>query len=469
MVLLSIAAPGFADPKPLNKEEQAKVDKAIERGILYLKHLQRSSGAIPNESRPNLPDHPSLVVGYTILPALALLECGVTQDDPVIQKAALLLRKKVSKLECTYELALAIMFLDRLGDRKDEETIRTLATQLIAGQSYTGGWTYRCPRLTTEQETNLVKKLRAIQDNLAAGKQPPREGEKRGDADRDPERELPANLAKLAVFQKPETLFDRKEILGKNRSILYVGDTDNSNTQFAMLGLWAARRHKLPLVPTFRLAAKRFECSQGEDGSWDYHYHYGGQPAKPYYRTNTAVGLLALAIDSVASPADKDMQVRRRKKIIRGLTALNRLIDEPVERVTRQSTTPDYYLLWTIERVATLYDLRAFGGKDWYRWGMERLIVNQHPRGYWPPAYEDNMKGSYGSNPNTSFALMFLKHSNLTKDLTAKLPFKSGELNKGIMLLLAAPTSQSSSSVEQDNKTKGSSTPPDLPQKRWLE
>jgi hypothetical protein len=37
----------------------------------------------------------------------------------------------------------------------------------------------------------------------------------------------------------------------------------------------------------------------------------------------------------------------------------------------------------------------------------------------------------------TAFALLFLKRSNLAPDLTAKLPFKPAELNKGVRALRA--------------------------------
>jgi hypothetical protein len=452
-IVLLFAASLQADPKPLSKEEQAKVDKAIERGVRYLKQLQRPSGTIPNESRANLPDHPSLVVGYTLLPALTLLECRVPPDDPVIQKAASLLRKQANKLECTYELSLAIMFLDRLGERKDVEIIRYLALRLAAGQSYTGGWTYRCPRLTADQEKDLLKSLRALQEHLSGTKQPPRDGKKPGDGGRDAQPEAPPQLAKLAVFQKTENLFDRKETHGKDRSILYVGWTDNSNTQFAMLALWIARRHDLPLVPTFRLVERRFECSQGDDGTWDYLYQFGGLRARrPYYVADTGVGLLGLGIGRVTVAADKETQERLAKQIVRGLAALSRDIGDPMEQ-------PNFYLLWTIERVATLYNLQAFADKDWYRWGTEILVASQDARGCWPH-HADMAKGIYGSNPNTSFALLFLKRSNLAMDLTAKLPFKSKELNKSIMALHAASPSGGGASSSHESKRKLSSTPP---------
>lgn len=257
--------------------------------------------------------------------------------------------------------------------------------------------------------------------------------------------DVPKALAKLAVFQKPEILFARKELTGKDRSILYVGFTDNSNTQFAMLGLWAANRHNLPLSPSFHLLTHRFVCTQGDDGTWDYIYQFGGRRAdRRFYMADTGVGLLALAIGRATLSIDKPLQALQEKQIIRGLAALSKDICIP----NAQASIPNYYFLWTIERVATLYDLPSIGDKDWYRWGAATLVVSQETGGRWPHVLSDTdtITMSYGHCLNTSFALLFLKRSNLTRDLTAKLPFKPEDLNKDILSLLAGPAPKDSSS-----------------------
>src|SRR6185437_12965349 len=370
VMLLGFAASVSADPKPLTKEEQAKVDKAIERGIRFLKRAQRPSGAFPREVTGISSKHFPFVVGQTVLPALALLECGVAPDDPCVQKTALLLRKHASKLESTYELSLVLMFLDRLGERQDEETIRSLALRLVAGQCYTGGWSYRCPHLTTEQEADLLKALRALQKNLGAVRPAPREGAKQGEAKAAPE--VPASLAKLAVFQNPSNLFVREEVASSrvDRPVFFAGGTDNSNTQFATLALWAARRHDLPLIPTFRLIVRRFECSQSADGTWSYAYRFGGAIRQTLPATNTGAGLLGLAIGCAEIPTEKNEQTRREKQIVYGLAVLSGVIGDPTELlVLRKDDESNYYILCTIERVAALDKLQEVGRQDWYRWG----------------------------------------------------------------------------------------------------
>jgi hypothetical protein len=101
--------------------------------------------------------------------------------------------------------------------------------------------------------------------------------------------------------------------------------------------------------------------------------------------------------------------------IERGLTAMGRSIGEPAKRDS--APTPNLYLLWSVERVAMLYQLRTIGGKDWYGWGANDLIASQRADGGWGGS------SYHGSAPplDTAFALLFLRRSNLVPDLTERL------------------------------------------------
>ena len=83
---MATAALVQAEPLPLSKEEQAKVDQAIDKAIAFLKRMQTKKGNwdAPLSGR---------AVGATALPALALLEAGVPADDPVVRRAAGCLRR----------------------------------------------------------------------------------------------------------------------------------------------------------------------------------------------------------------------------------------------------------------------------------------------------------------------------------------------------------------------------------------
>ena len=64
---------------------------------------------------------------------MTLLMCGVPASDPAVQNAARFVRRSTLSLTGTYELSLAIMFLDQLGDPQDRELIRTLECHTCLG------------------------------------------------------------------------------------------------------------------------------------------------------------------------------------------------------------------------------------------------------------------------------------------------------------------------------------------------
>lgn len=71
------------------------------------------------------------------------------------------------------------------------------------------------------------------------------------------------------------------------------------------------------------------------------------------------------------------------------------------------------YFLWSLERVCLVFGLKKLGPFDWYEWGVDWLLPNQNEKGSWNSAY--------GEVPDTAFALMFLVHANIVRDLTGVL------------------------------------------------
>ncbi len=553
-------------PLPLPPVEQGKVNLAIDRGATFLLATQNPWGSWGAGKGPG--GGGGHMIGYTALPALTLLECGLPADHPSIKKAAALIRQSWSQIDATYELALSILFLDRLDDPKDKALIEAFALRLIAGQTPSGGWSYRCPPLKASTQRQLLTVLRqlnplpalalppgelgllkrsdedpkslgrlrkadpgpvercalkpggkgrkdlarvttddklavepglararprpsadltttreapgggslwqpseqrtaAVEDTAAAaGRLTPRRGQcikvaeapppedeaQKGDGGRGGDRAngkdggkgdaprpadgpaapdaakvaIPPALAGLPVLQSPRRLagwVDPQE----QRDLPTWGTTDNSNTQFAVLALWVAQRHGLPMQRTMDLVVRRFRGSQNRDGGWGYRYlPGGGEPTKP---AMTCVGLIGLAVGHglahdgrpAAGGAVQDPSV------VNGFVALTRQIGDPAGRMDNLPMA-DLYYLWSVERVAVLYDLRTIGNKDWYRWGAEILVANQGRLGEWE-------KGGYpGSHPilDTCLALLFLRRANLVADLTARLPFNPEQLSNDI-------------------------------------
>jgi hypothetical protein len=203
---------------------------------------------------------------------------------------------------------------------------------------------------------------------------------------------------------------------------------DNSNTQFALLGLWVARRYDIPLERTFALAELRFRQTQNPDNGW----FYGGlnmDKEKRFYSTPTmtCVGLLGLAIGKGSEyellNLEKGIQGTAVQKLTkqdmgiqRGLKLLATAVGHPTGETSGLETV-NLYLLWSVERMAVLYNLKTLGDKDWYLWGAEILLANQGLDGAWA-------EGKYtGKHPvtNTCFALLFLKRADLAPDLSNNL------------------------------------------------
>jgi hypothetical protein len=400
--------------------EPAVVQQAIDRGVAALRKMQQPDGTWPHRW-----------IGSTALAGLTLLECGVPANDPAVQRAAEAVRKECVTLTHTYSLALCIMFLDRLDDVRDVPLIQALGVRLLAGQNAVGGWSYECPQPDDEEVRRLTSLIQQ-RSQLVGSREPPRLTLVQR---RDP-RNLPVEI------QKQLQIINRQApAKGGGGRGGELGRDDNSNTQFAILGLWVIRRYGIVADNALARLDARYRHSQNPDGGWGYHYSSGGGQSQST-GAMTCAGLLGLAVQhgavnesrlrtdpkgadkpplprSVPSDPAKDAAVRR------GLLALGTTIGQPVGNkggkgkggppiVARgPAIRKGYYYLWSVERVAVAYGLATIGNKDWYSWGAELLLASQDRDGSW--------HGEYGADVDTSFALLFLRRVNLTRDLTASL------------------------------------------------
>jgi hypothetical protein len=198
--------------------------------------------------------------------------------------------------------------------------------------------------------------------------------------------------------------------------------SDNSNTQFAALALWAARRRGLPLERTLALVVKRFRTSQSPTGGWGYGYGYTVGSGHNWFGspTMTCAGLLGLAVGHglAADIKGGGKGDGKDEAVARALKALSTGIgQEPKWSKRLGQDRFNLYLLWSVERVGVLYRLGKIGKVDWYTWGVDILLEHQLDDGSWC-GY-----GYAGSDKTTDtcLALLFLKRVNLTQDLTQKL------------------------------------------------
>lgn len=432
LLALLTAATAAAQP-PLPPKEKAGVDDAVGRGVDFLRGKQRPDGAWGEGA-----DGGQWKVGYTALCGLALAEAGVPATDAGLKRAAAVVRAAVPRLDSTYEVALAILFLDRMGDPKDKPRIQSLAVRLIGGQTGTGGWSYKVPIATAAEAEHVLAALRKMDPpkGLAAGlsfrdrpgslglcikasddlrPKPPAVSSDPAKARADALAALKPQFRGLPVFQEPGRL-KLEDPAGKTNDPVN-GTTDNSNTHFAILGLWAARRHEVPTERSFALLARRFRTSQdGGGGGWAYGYTKGGAgSAGPM----TSIALLGLAIGNALAVDKEGNRAEQDQGVVKAFTMLANGVGTPAGTTVGRPSVKDaggLYHLWALERIAVLYDLPTLGDKDWYRWGMEILVGSQKADGSWADG------GFPGETPvvNTAFAVLFLRRANLTPDLSRR-------------------------------------------------
>src|SRR5262249_43150179 len=162
------------------------------------------------------------------------------------------------------------------GDPSDEKHIREAALRLVAGQNPDGGWRYNCPPLTEKDQADLMTMLEQTRPrdpaelfapigNAPGGVGPDgkpiggpgvgpagRPGGAGGAGGKPPAPPRPGQRpAGGAKAPKPDRLAPNLRnipALQEKLEVEHRGITsDNSNTQFAVLALWAAQRHGVPM------------------------------------------------------------------------------------------------------------------------------------------------------------------------------------------------------------------------------
>ncbi len=172
---------------------------------------------------------------------------------------------------------------------------------------------------------------------------------------------------------------------------------DNSNSQYGLLGVWAAAREDVEVPRSYwQQVWDHWKSTQNPDGGWGYIGH--GAPVKTQTRaTMTAAGVASLFVcmDNLSGQEYVNCTGGDLSPVIkRGLKWLDDNFTESLGKVKTH-----YYYLYGIERVALASGYKYFGTTDWYKIGAADLIKRVRLGG----------KGGWGGSVvNTSFALLFL-------------------------------------------------------------
>ncbi len=405
LVVLGIATPSAGqDPKDPNKPgfkpnvavDQAGVDKAIEKGLHFLKTS----------------DSPKSHVGDSDeLKLLTFLEGGTPASDPVV--AGLVAKCVEAPLEKTYSVALLAMCLESLDRVKYQQKIAQCGQFLLDNVKPNGGFAYgEATAFVNDVPYKMPKKDVASGGGTA----------KPVDVGMGEGKEKPKVLNKIKLTKKKDGPAER---------------SDNSNCQYAALGMracfdagivfpkeivercrtyWIATQHpgEKGEAKGRPSVASGSGIPVGDPRGWCYS---DGQGAECGHGGNAYSSMTAGAIGAICIYdyiLGKDW--KKEKPVLDGLAWLDKnwSMKEnigPPETSRGAANGWLYYYLYAVERTGMLYDTALIGNHDWYLDGARELLGAQKPDGSWD--------ASHFKHPtwDTCFAILFLKRA--TKRLVA--------------------------------------------------
>ncbi|MHC4547238.1 MAG: hypothetical protein ACYTEZ_00555 [Planctomycetota bacterium] len=339
LVLLLGPLAGADDDRPDRRADpklQQRINQAIEEGVAHLQRVQRKDGSWPYTGTGE-----DGTGGLTALALYALAASRVPPRDPSIRRGLAWTEKHRSPYRRgatygTYSASLLVLALTRIDPEPHRARIGRLAERLVRSQRTSDMWSY-----------GLVGKSSA-QD----GRDRPR---------------------------GPST------------------GGDNSNSQFAVLALWAAYALAGIDVPdrTWQRIHGLYRRTQNSGGGWPYRATGGGSRGRP---TMTAAGLVSYVYATAALRGGvRALPDARRTPVAQaGLAALFR---------RPRFNYENYYLVYSLERVGTVM---ALPEKDWYFEGARALVAAQQKDGSWQGGVR---RGDARHVYETSLALLFLSRA----------------------------------------------------------
>lgn len=337
LLLCALLAPG---PVQAEDDFQSKIDAAIRSGCAWLEVNGNNPGAGLGNT--------------TELVALALIHGGADRNQEPLKGA--IRHMRTAPLSSTYNVALTAIALCNLDRARYQKRIQECAQWLVDSQCANGQWSYGDFRGQALPGTTPTES-----DGLDAASGP---------------------LSDVALQrQRPAT----------------TQQGDNSNTQFAVMGLWAAHlaRIQSPAATWKRIRDFFIRC-QGSEGGWSYSEE---MRAAPYFNM-TCAGTAVLEIcRRVTKPDNRlDSAINLGRYWIGRSWGLGALATD--EKRGGWVNFRDYYGYYSLERVGVLLNQERFGEHKWYTEGARSLLKAQAENGGW----DENAI-------NTAFAVLFLKRA----------------------------------------------------------
>lgn len=376
------------------KVDQKKVDDAIVKGVNY---LLNQVGKFPEIGHPH---------GHRLraeeLALLTCLEAGWDRKDPRLQQ---LINKVLSNpVDFTYHVALKAMCLATLDPMKYQQYLAHCAQFLVDNQASNGQWGYGKTVPMMPQPGQYPTTANGPIPDISTGVEGSRP---------DPKAPQP----KQVVIKKGQN------VGGSNG--------DNSNTQYAALGLRACLSG-LVVVPkeTIEQAEQWWEKDQHSDGGWGYSAGTGGMGgggAEPSWGSMTAGAVGALAIYKYYRMRvfGDDVDWKNAPSIKKGADWMGKNLDFNKNPHHPMINAWQYYWYYAIERAGRLLETEHFGSHEWYPEGANEFLKRQQPDGSWQKE-EWGGGGQFipkdsllpGVITETCFAILFLRRATPKLDET---------------------------------------------------
>ncbi|MFB3893807.1 MAG: DUF4159 domain-containing protein [Phycisphaerae bacterium] len=345
-------AAGTAESQPApgtEKFSDQAVGRSIDRAVDVLWRVQEDDGNWPVGAGSDASAKP----GITALVVYALLESGADPQEPRMKKALDWLAKQ--KTDSTYVLSLRAnvwLAVDKTGAKYKKELeadVRALLTGIMPNGSYTYTVPYRPP---------------------------------------------PDGRGGLPIMVSP------------------TAEGDNSNAQYAVLGVWAGARANVEFIPRefwAKVQQHWLQC-QNTDGGWGYTKNYRNKS----YPAMTVAGLATsfVCMDNLSfeqyvqcsAPAEprhiKAGLDWMEKNFVGSLKVKQK---DPRSDAEADAEGATNYYLFGVERVGLASGYKYFGEQDWYKIIATRLTERQRADGSWAGSMWDG--GDIGA---TAYAMLFL-------------------------------------------------------------
>ena len=377
-VCLALPAASWGQEKP--KVDQKRIDAAIAKGVAFLK--SQDDFGVKKSRRDEL-----------VL--LTLVHAGLAEADPVFQK----LFKTITgtDLEKTYNVALQAMILEEIQRVKHQRRIQQCAQFLVDNQCENGQWSYGKPSIFVED----IPTGGPVRKSVSTGRKRSRSRLKRFNPSLPP-----------GAPQKPKVV--RKVKVDQRRQPTRSSG-DNSNTQYAALGLRACHdagvilpRHVIVLARKWWVDSQH--DSQGDFGGYAARgWSYRGKGDFHAYGSMTAGALGGVCIYDFIL----DRKWKTDKVIVSGIAwvAKNFTVTENPGPPQRHGEGMNhYYYLYAVERLGMLYDSERLGGHEWYPEGARFLLGAQREDGSWKGDHEIS---------DTCYAILFLRRATRRLDVAS--------------------------------------------------